>query len=112
MSIGRQTRRLLGVAPPPERVPGRAEWIALVVGEYLHGRDREHHRFAVAIRIAEAATASDEFPPPVPPSGERAGNPAEHGIVAHPHRVALYHDVQPLVPAVAAGGQRHVLVGG
>src|SRR5690348_5085914 len=63
-----------------------------------------------AAPVAKCAGVHLVLPPPVPLHGPRLGEALEHFVVGEPDGVALHHHVQPLVPAIAAGGQDHMRV--
>ena len=76
--------------------------------EDLGRRYGEHD--GVASFVMEPAVAYLVSPTPVPFGGPRRCNTSEHVIVGDLDGVAFYHDIQPGVPVVAAGGQDHVRV--
>src|ERR1700730_13598530 len=104
--------RCAGAAADSERVRGWAEGIALGGGVDLGVPYREHEAPKVAhVEVAEAAVAHRELPASVPLGGPHVGEALERSFVGDLDGVPLDHDVQPLVPAIAAGGQNDVRVG-
>src|SRR5215469_4534458 len=91
-----------------ELVPGVAK-AALSERENLRGSDRIDLCFAAAIMV-KAAILDAELPPAVPLGGPCRRQAAQLVIVCHPRRIALDHNVQALIPAIAAGQEYYVLV--
>ena len=81
-------------------MPGLAERVALGVSVDLDRRHREH--LAREIIMVKAAIARLELPSTVPFGGPHLGEALEHIVVGDPDGVALDHDIEPAVPAVAA----------
>lgn len=70
--------------------------------EDLGGRDGEHEDRVIAFVVKDAAKHF-LVPSSVPLGGPRLGEAFKHGIVGELDCITLHHNVEPAVPAVAAG---------
>src|SRR5260221_11543370 len=93
--------------PASEPVPGLAE-CALAERKDLVRSYREDQGFPG--EVMEAAVACLVLPSPVPLVCPRLSQALQHRVVGDLNGVALDHDVQPVLPVVAAGYEDHVRV--
>src|SRR5581483_6552016 len=97
-----RNRRCACRARPSEPVPGFPERVALGVGKDLGRGHGEHHRVTVAVGSVKGAIACGPLPPPIPLCPERRGDATQYLIVGDVDRLALHHDIEAVVPPVAA----------
>src|SRR5262249_16646982 len=92
-------------ADASELVPGLAER-ALAERKHLGGAHR--HGQGLAGAVVQAAVPRLVLPSPIPLRSPRLGETLERLVVGDLNGFAFDHDVEPVIPFVAAGRQYHI----